>query len=154
MQITKGLIIANPWIGYILDGSKTWEMRSSKTSVRGPFGLIRKGTGAIWGIATLADVGCALTPTEMLAFCDKHQVPAEMIRSGQVAKWNVPWILADVRRLAKPVGYDHPSGAVTWVNLADDVSRAIKDQMAMAQQAAAGGEGATESPRRRLATRH
>jgi hypothetical protein len=82
MQVTKGLIIADPWIGYILDGSKTWEMRSSKTSVRGPFGLIRKSTGAIWGIATLADVGRALSPTEMLASCDKHRVPAEMIRSG------------------------------------------------------------------------
>jgi hypothetical protein len=22
----------DPWIGYVLDGSKTWEMRSSKTS--------------------------------------------------------------------------------------------------------------------------
>jgi hypothetical protein len=138
MQVTKGLIIADPWIGYVLDGSKTWEMRSSKTSVRGPFGLIRKGTGAIWGIATLADVGRALTPTEMLASCDKHRIPAEMIRSGQVAKWNTPWILADVRRLAKPVRYDHPSGAVTWVNLADDVSRAITGQLAVVQPTAGG----------------
>jgi hypothetical protein len=138
MQVTKGLIIADPWIGYVLDGSKTWEMRSSKTSVRGPFGLIRKGTGAIWGIATLADVGRALTPTEMLASCDRHRIPPEMIRSGQVAKWNIPWILAGVRRLAKPVQYDHPSGAVTWVNLADDVSRAITDELAVAQQATGG----------------
>jgi hypothetical protein len=28
MQVTKGrLIIADPWIDYVLDGSKTWEMR-------------------------------------------------------------------------------------------------------------------------------
>jgi hypothetical protein len=138
MQVTKGLIIADPRIGYVLDGSKIWEMRSSKTSVRGPFGLIRKGTGAIWGIATLADVARALTPTEMFASCDKHRIPAEMIRSGQVAKWNIPWILADVRRLAKPVRYDHPSGAGTWVNLADDVSRAITDQLTVVQPAAGG----------------
>jgi hypothetical protein len=129
MHVAKGLIIADPWIGYILDGRKTWEMRSSETSVRGPFALIRKGTGAIWGIAALVDVGRALTPREMLASFDWHQIPADMIRSGQVAKWNTPWVFADIRSLATPVPYSHPSGAVTWVNLAEDVSRAIADQL-------------------------
>jgi hypothetical protein len=128
MHVAKGLIIADPWIGYILDGTKTWEMRSSETSLRGPFALIRKGTGAIWGTATLVDVGQALTPTEMIVSFDKHRIPTDMIRSGAVAKWNIPWILEGVRRLATPVPYDHPNGAVTWVNLADDVSRAIAAQ--------------------------
>lgn len=129
MQIAKGLIIADPWIGYILDGSKTWEMRSSETSVRGPLALIRKGTGAIWGIATLVDVGRTLTPAEMVASIDKHCIPADMIRSGEVAKWNVPWILSDIRRLATPVAYEHPNGAVTWVNLAEHVSQGIAAQL-------------------------
>jgi len=129
MHVAKGLIIADPWIGYILDGRKTWEMRSNETSVRGPFALIRKGTGAIWGIATLVDVGRSLTPSEMLASFDRHQIPADLVCSGQVAKWNIPWILADIRSLATPVPYSHPSGAVTWVNLADDVSRAIADKL-------------------------
>ena len=35
MRITKGLIIADPWIGYILEGTKDWEMRSSGASHRG-----------------------------------------------------------------------------------------------------------------------
>lgn len=125
MGVAKGLIIADPWIGYILDGSKTWEMRSSETSLRGPFALIRKGTGAIFGTATLIGVGQSLTQMEMLATTDKHQIPTEMIKSGQVAKWNTPWILKDVCRLATPVSYAHPNGAVTWVNLDEDVSRSI-----------------------------
>jgi len=129
MHVAKGLIIADPWIGYILDGRKTWEMRSNETSVRGPFALIRKGTGAIWGIATLVDVGRSLTPSEMLASFDRHQIPADLICSGQVAKWNTPWILADIRSLATPVPYSHPNGAVTWVNLAENVSRAIADKL-------------------------
>jgi hypothetical protein len=90
MHIVQGLIIADPWIGYILDGSKTWEMRSSPTQVRGAFALIRKGTGAVSGVATLAGVGWALTPAQMLETCHLHQIPAEMIRSGEVAKWNTP----------------------------------------------------------------
>ena len=75
MRVTKGLIIADPWIGYILDGSKKWEMRSTKTSFRGPFALIRKGTGAISGIATLVDTGRALNRVEMIESVEKIKFP-------------------------------------------------------------------------------
>jgi hypothetical protein len=128
MQITKGLIIADPWIGYILDGSKTWEMRSSSTSFRGWFGLIRKGTGCVYGVARLVDVGSPLDPGEMLRTLEKHRIPADLIASGEVAKWNTPWAIADVRRLPKPVPYVHRSGAVTWVALDADVTRAVAAQ--------------------------
>ena len=40
----KGLIIADPWIGYIISGTKTWEMRSRNTTIRGRIALIRKGS--------------------------------------------------------------------------------------------------------------
>ena len=40
MHIVQGLIIADRSIGYILDGSKTWEMRSGPTQVRGAIALI------------------------------------------------------------------------------------------------------------------
>ena len=116
-MISKALIIADPWMGYLLDGSKTWEMRSSGASHRGWFGLIRKGTGAIYGIARLEDVGAPLSPEQMVAAHRHHRIPEAMIRSGEVAKWNVPWKLAEVRRLARPVAYAHKSGAVTWVEL-------------------------------------
>ena len=116
-MITKALIIADPWIGYLLDGSKTWEMRSSGASHRGWFGLIRKGTGAIYGIARLEDVGAPLSPEQMVAAHRHHRIPEAMIRSGEVAKWNVPWKLAKIRRLVRPVPYTHKSGAVTWVEL-------------------------------------
>ncbi|GGC85678.1 hypothetical protein [Chelatococcus reniformis] len=117
MKIAKGLIIADPWIGYILDGTKDWEMRSSVTSHRGWFGLIRKGTGAVYGVARLTDVGRPLSPVEMMAAYEHHRIPDHMVRSGEVAKWNTPWVLADVRGLSRPVSYKHKSGAVTWVEL-------------------------------------
>lgn len=129
MRLSRGLVIADPWIGYILDGNKTWEMRSSATSMRGPFALIRKGSGAIWGVANLVSVRPPLTPDEMIATFEKHRIPAEMIRSGEVAKWNTPWVLSDVRPLQKPVPYRHPYGAVTWVNLDPDVCAAIIRQL-------------------------
>jgi hypothetical protein len=129
MHIVQGLVIADPWIGYILDGSKTWEMRSGPTQVRGPFALIWEGTGAVSGVATLAGVGWALTPAELLETRHLHQIPAELIRSGKLTKLNIPWILTDVRRLPTPVRYNHPSGAVTWVDLTGDVSQEIAAQI-------------------------
>lgn len=114
MIVTKGLIVADPWIGYLLDGSKTWEMRSSGASHRGWFGLIRKSSGAVCGIARLVDVGAPLSPTEMIAAFKQHRIPTHMILSGEVAKWNTPWKLADLQRLARPVPYKHKNGAVTW----------------------------------------
>ncbi|RWD48639.1 MAG: ASCH domain-containing protein [Mesorhizobium sp.] len=125
MKITKGLIIADPWIGYLLDGSKTWEMRSSATSHRGWFGIIRKGTGAVYGVAKLAEVGMPLSPADMIATFERHRIPEHMIRSGEVAKWNVPWKLSDVRRLDRPVPYRHKSGAVTWVELNEQAIEGI-----------------------------
>ncbi len=129
MNVTKGLIIDDPWIGYILDGSKTWEMRSTRASHRGWFALIRKGTGAVWGVARLVDSGTPLSPDEMIAAFENHRIPAEMIRSGQVAKWNTPWKLADVRKMSSPVRYRHKSGAVTWVELDEMASSEIARQL-------------------------
>jgi hypothetical protein len=129
MAITKGLIIAEPWIGLILSGEKTWEMRAQATSYRGWFGLIPKGSGAVDGIARLADVGARLTHNEMLENKARHRIPGAMIRSGEVAKWSVPWILADVFRLPAPVPYRHRSGAVTWVELDAEAQAALSDAM-------------------------
>ncbi|MBN7764080.1 ASCH domain-containing protein [Nitratireductor aquibiodomus] len=125
----KGLIIAEPWVGYILDGSKTWEMRSKPTKVSGRIALIRKGSGAVCGVANLVGVEFPLTQAEMLATTDKHRIPAEMIHSGEVAKWCVPWVLSEVRVLAGPVPYKHPSGAVIWVDLNKEVVAQVNAQL-------------------------
>lgn len=125
----KGLIIAEPWIGYILDGSKTWEMRSKATKVRGKIALIRKGSGVVCGVANLVGVEFPLSQAEMLATTDKHRIPAEMIGSGEVAKWCIPWVLSDVQALARPVPYKHRSGAVIWVELDDEVATQVNTQL-------------------------
>ncbi|RWE54180.1 hypothetical protein [Mesorhizobium sp.] len=129
MNIAKGLIIDDPWIGNILDGKKTWEMRAKPWSHRGWIGLIRKGTGAVWGVARLVDVGGPLSQDEMIASFDKHRIPPDMIRSGAVAKWTTPWKLADVRKLSSPVPYRHKAGAVTQVDLDAETSDAIARQL-------------------------
>ena len=128
MRVTKGLIIADPWIGHILSGTKDWEMRSSGASHRGWFGLIRKGTGAVYGVARLIEIGAPLSPAEMIATFGHHRIPKHMICSGEVAKWNTPWKLADVRQFDRPIPYRHKSGAVTWAELDDAAIDGIASQ--------------------------
>ncbi len=127
----KALIIDDPWISHILDGSKTWEMRSRPTKIRGQFGLIKKGSGAISGVATLVGCGEPLPPDAMIRAFDKHRIPEQMIRSGQVAKWNCPWFLSTILKLLQPVPYRHKPGAVTWVNLEPEVAAAVRAQLAV-----------------------
>lgn len=128
-QVTKALVIADPWIGLIIDGYKTWEMRSRSTNIRGRIGLIRKGTGKICGVANLVSCGDPLTPDEMIHYFAKHRIPETMIRSGQVAKWNRPWMLEEVRSLGTPVPYKPKPGAVIWVSLDAKVVDAINHQI-------------------------
>lgn len=130
--VTKALIVDQPWIDLILSGRKTWEMRRTGTSYRGWFGLIRKGSGQVVGVARLTGSGSPLTPAEMIAAIDQHHIPEHMIRSGAVAKWTTPWHLSHARPLNPSVAYSHPYGAVTWVNLEDEVTRAISGQMDLA----------------------
>lgn len=82
MEITKGLIVDHPWIDLILDGAKTWEMRSTGTSHRGWFGLIAKGSGAVQGIARVHDVGAPLSQDDLLRTERHHRISVSMLRSG------------------------------------------------------------------------
>ncbi|MCV2890670.1 ASCH domain-containing protein [Ruegeria aquimaris] len=129
MIVKRGLIIDEPWIGHILEGRKDWEMRSQATSHRGWFGLIRKGSGLVVGLARLVDCGKALSPSEMIASQDHHRIPDSMIRSGAVSKWVVPWKLANIQPLEHPVSYEHKSGAVIWVLFSDEVSTRLAEAL-------------------------
>ena len=104
-------------------------MGSTATSARGWFGLIRKGSGQIEGLARLVGCGTALSQADMIAHVDRHQSPEKMIRSGTMAKWTIPWKLADIVRLEEPVPYEHKSGAVTWVSLSHDVQEKLSNMV-------------------------
>ncbi len=124
----KALVVADPWIEMILDGTKTWEMRSKVTHLRGPVALIRKGSGQVVGTAVLVDCGAPLSADAYAAAERRHGIPAAdqpwAIDNGYL----IPWVLEDARALAQAVPYRHTSGAVTWVVLEDSVARAMAAQ--------------------------
>ena len=118
---TKGLIIKSPYIDRILAGTKTWEMRSTNTNLRGPIALIKQGSGQIMGVANLVDVKGPLSDQEKLDNINQHQISVERLYAGDTAKWNVAWVLESAQLLDKPINYQHPNGAVIWVNLESKV---------------------------------
>jgi hypothetical protein len=115
-EVSRGLIIAQPWIGKILSGEKVWEMRSSHTSIRGPVALIEKGTGVIVGVATIVDSVGPLSFDEIFENEERHWVGPE-IYTKEDYKWNHAWVLGEVIHLSEPVQYQHKNGAVIWVEL-------------------------------------
>lgn len=124
----RGLVIREPWIGKILAGRKTWEMRSKETLIRGEIALIRQGSGMVVGTAKLIDSLPALTPDNYLDYVDRHAIPGEMLDEVIRTGWVYPWVLSDARPLSPPVPYKHKSGAVTFVSLDDSTAEAIRCQ--------------------------
>ena len=113
----NALLIKSPHIDNILAGMKTWEMRSSATKVRGRIGLIKSGSGQIWGQARLVDCIGPLTLDQKRKSQHLHLITPERLDLPEVAKYNYAWVLEDVEQFATPKSYRHPSGAVIWVNL-------------------------------------
>ncbi len=123
--VTRGLVIREPWIGMILRGEKTWELRSKNTSMRGPIALIRAGSGQVVGTAVLARTLPALTAANFAGYRAQHGVPEAQQAEALATGWVVPWVLEQVQPLDPPLPYRHPSGAVTWVVLEPDVVAAL-----------------------------
>ena len=51
----RALVIRRPFVDRIIDGKKTWEIRGSRTSVRGPIALIASRSGTVVGVCDLVD---------------------------------------------------------------------------------------------------
>ncbi|CAA0081077.1 Uncharacterised protein [Zhongshania aliphaticivorans] len=119
MIVRKALIIDSPWIEKILTGEKTWEMRSTRATHRGPFALIQKGSGQVKGIAHLDSVSGPYSNAEIGQFFHKHHVGPSIYEQADY-KWRYAWELSQANKLKQPVDYRHKNGAVTWVDLDDD----------------------------------
>jgi hypothetical protein len=113
----KALIVREPWIDLILDGQKTWELRTQPTSIRGLIALIRKGSRQIDGVATLVDVLPRLTEEGLSDSFEFHHVYSHRHQEVVEAGWLTPWVLLDAQRFSAPVPFVRPPGAVTWVDL-------------------------------------
>jgi len=112
----NGLLIKDPYVTWILEGKKTWEIRGSSTKVRGRIALIKSKTGHVFGTCELVDVKGPLSLEDLRKNAAKlNWKPSEISASGYEKTY--AWVLKDARPLETPVPYTHPSGAVIWVKL-------------------------------------
>ena len=123
----RALLIRRPCIDMILDGEKTWEIRGSRTFVRGQIGLIASRTGTVVGVCDLVDCIGPLTAEEFRKNANKAGMRPSEATLGYYRQ-TYAWVMAKPRRL-KPVPYDHPPGAVIWVRLEVAVEKKIKAQL-------------------------
>lgn len=126
-RITHGLIIDQPWIDYILQGNKTWELRSSSCSRTGPIALIRKGSKTIVGLAQITGSEGPFTKPELIRHFADHCVPADRISQDDY-KWLHAWKLEQVLSLDVAIPYVHKNGAVIWVELDENAQTLIQQQ--------------------------
>ena len=127
-KVERGLVVCNPWIDMLLDGTKTWEIRSTLTHIRGPIGLISKGSGQVSGIVTIED---CLGPLTYRDFIDPHARKAHSeteLRRLPYEK-TYAWVCKNPVKLTTPVPYKHNSGAVIFVRFAPEVSVALGEYL-------------------------
>ncbi|PLS18982.1 hypothetical protein CVD28_00850 [Bacillus sp. M6-12] len=111
----KGLIIKKPWINLILEGKKTWEIRGSNAKIRGEIALIQSGTGKVFGTVELIE-SKELSLEQYQSSEAFHCIPEEMTKVAPYKKIHA-WVLQNPKRFHEPIPYQHPQGAVIWVNL-------------------------------------
>lgn len=109
----KGLIIKSPYIEMILEGKKKWEIRGSKTNIRGTIALIKSGSKKIYGEVDLIDC----IELDLQSY-NKYSLELYGRKEDCLPyKKTYAWVVTNpkIYKVAKP--YNHPLGAVIWVNL-------------------------------------
>lgn len=91
--MASALIIRKPWIDLIVDGLKTWEMRSRLTNKKGTILLIQGGSGLVIGQCKL--LGAAVvSKADFNDNKEKHRISDQSL----LDRWPVAWMLSDAKR--------------------------------------------------------
>lgn len=114
--LERALIIRQPHIGHILNGDKSWEMRSKPTKIRGKIGLIEAGSGLIVGECEIIRMQQAPT-TYRARHMTRSYHRIDESRYDVMDKWCWAWVIENAIKYETPIPYKHPSGAVIWVDL-------------------------------------
>lgn len=123
----RALLIRRPWIDKILDRKKTWEIRGSRTMIRGTIGLIASKSATVIGLCDLVDCIVPLTAEQYRKNAKKAGMRPNEAVLGHYRQ-TYAWVMEKPRLLKRPVPYQHPSGAVIWVKLDGKVERKILEQ--------------------------
>lgn len=110
-----GLILKGRWLDLILSGEKNLEIRGQTTTKRGKVGLIKSGTGLVFGEVEI--VGTFVIQRDSFGlYYSGHLVGANTLETLNYKVIHA-WMLANPICYPEPIAYTHPRGAITWVDL-------------------------------------
>jgi len=109
----KALIIKKQWLNLILSGKKIWEIRGSKTKTRDKIELIQSGNGLIIGCCEIIDC-FELSFLDFQNNINKHQINDF---NKLPYKKTYTWVINKAQKYETPRKYNHPKGAIIWVNI-------------------------------------
>lgn len=110
----RAFVVKEHWGNLILNGSKLWEIRGTGTQIRGRVGVIFSGSGMIQGSVEITG-SSLLLKEDFDMFKKYHHIQG----SFEELPYKEPhiWYLKDAVRFSEPIPYEHPQGAVIWVDL-------------------------------------
>ncbi|WP_456454218.1 ASCH domain-containing protein [Thermococcus sp.] len=111
----RGLIVREPFASWIVEGKKVWEIRKSRTRIRGRV-LILTGGRAI-GSVELTDVLGPFSPEELSRYEDRHLVDYGFLKKYSNGRKLYAWVLQNPEKFERPKPVDVPRGAQVWVRV-------------------------------------
>ncbi len=115
MEKKKGLIVREPYASLIVEGKKEWEIRKTKTKIRGEVLIISNGKAV--GKAELVDVLGPFTPEELAEHEDKHHATLEFLREYSNGKPLYAWVFRNAEKFERPRGVRMARGVQVWANV-------------------------------------
>ena len=108
------LCIKSPFAQLVVEGRKTWELRSFRTHKRERIAIAMSQTQSLVGEVDIVDC-IPLDDTLIQQNVAKHQVhdPRGLLGGGQL----FAWVLESPSQYNPPKSYEHPAGAISWVHL-------------------------------------
>ena len=114
---TRALKLDHRWLQLLLDGSKTWEIRSSNTKWRGRVALASTETKLLHGDVEFVD-STPLSREDFAANVPQHRVQ-DPETTAKVHKYKriFAWRIARPRTYVNPAPFPNPTGSVIFVVL-------------------------------------
>ena len=128
-MIQRAFFLKPQWLALVLSGEKSWELRTTATSIREQVGIIEKSSGTVVGICTIVACHGPLTDDELAASYSKHlTTPLDRQRLAGARPYRYAWVVDHVQALRVPVPYVHIPGTQGWCGITTDVAAEIARQ--------------------------
>lgn len=111
----SGLIVREPWASMIVRGEKRWEIRKTKTRMRGRILIISSGFAI--GSVEIVDVIGPMSVEELSRFEEYHRVSRKELERYAKGKKLYAWVLANPVQFKEKKRVHISRGAQRWVKV-------------------------------------